>query len=100
DADRAWIKPEIDLYCLVTEACREEFAKNGAPRDRTAVWGATLTQEFGIRRDRDTDVINVCAWLDLDATKPLLIVAGGGEGLGAIETTARRLLGLNAIEPP
>ncbi|MDT5271303.1 MAG: processive 1,2-diacylglycerol beta-glucosyltransferase [Acidobacteriota bacterium] len=99
DADHAWVQPEVDLYCFVTEECGDELAANGAQRERIRVWGAPLTNGFDAPRDREREREEVCRWLALDARKPLVLVAGGGEGMGRIEETTARLLRINEPAP-
>jgi processive 1,2-diacylglycerol beta-glucosyltransferase len=99
DADRAWVQPEVDLYCCMTERLGEELVSHGARRGRVVAWGAPLKKEFGALRGREVEREEVCEWLDLDARRPLVIVAGGSEGLGRIEETAARLLALKSPSP-
>ena len=99
DADHAWVQPEVDLYCFVTEECGDELAANGAQRERIRVWGAPLTNGFDAPRDRERERGEVCRRLALDARKPLVLVAGGGEGMGRIEETTARLLRINEPAP-
>ena len=95
DADRAWVQPEVDLYCFVTEECGAELVHHGAPRERVALWGAPLTNGFDVPREREQERAAVCRWLALDPQQPLVLVAGGGEGMGRIEETTARLLQLH-----
>ena len=99
DADRAWVQPEVDLYCCMTERLGEELVSHGARRERVVAWGAPLKKEFGALRGREVEREEVCEWLDLDAQRPLVIVAGGSEGLGRIEETTARLLALKNPSP-
>jgi processive 1,2-diacylglycerol beta-glucosyltransferase len=99
DADRAWIQPEVDLYCFVTEQLGEELVAQGAERERIAIWGAPLPDGFNTTCDHEQARTEVCDWLKLDPLKPLLLIAGGGEGLGRIEETTARFLSLDAQSP-
>lgn len=99
DADRAWVQPEVDLYCFVTEQCGEELVSQGAPRERIRIWGAPLTNGFDIPREHERERAEVCRWLALDSQRPLVIVAGGGEGMGRIEEITARLLRLAEPAP-
>jgi processive 1,2-diacylglycerol beta-glucosyltransferase len=94
DADRAWVQPEVDLYCFVDEQLGEELIADGAPRERVRIWGASLSAGFDVLRQRWKEREDVCRWLGLDPRLPLLLVAGGGEGMGRIEETTVRLLQL------
>jgi processive 1,2-diacylglycerol beta-glucosyltransferase len=99
DADRAWIQPEVDLYCFVSEQCGDELVRHGAARERVAIWGAPLPNGFDVPRKREDERAEVCRWLELDQQKPLLLVAGGGEGMGRIEEVTGRLLRLKQHAP-
>jgi processive 1,2-diacylglycerol beta-glucosyltransferase len=99
DADRAWVQPEVDLYCFVSEQVCRELVAHGAERRRVVSWGVPLRGGFGSLRGRDAERAAVCEWLGLDARLPLVIVAGGGEGMGRIEETAARLLALDDPAP-
>jgi processive 1,2-diacylglycerol beta-glucosyltransferase len=99
DADRAWVQREVDLYCFVTEECGDELVANGALRERIRIWGPSLANGFGTPRDREREREDVCRWLRLDARKPLVLVAGGGEGMGRIEETTARLLRIDEPAP-
>ena len=99
DADRAWIQPEVDLYCLVTDECAGKFVKNGAPAERVAVWGAPIAAEYDIWRDRNEERGRVCRELGLDPSLPLVLVSGGSEGLGKIEETVSCLLEIESGSP-
>ena len=99
DADRAWVQPEVDLYCFVTEQCDDELVRHGAARERVAIWGPSLTNGFDVPREREVERAEVCHWLELDQQKPLVLVAGGGEGMGRIEEVTGRLLRLKQHAP-
>ncbi len=95
DADRAWVQPEVDLYCFVAENLGEELIANGAPRERVVTWGAPLPAGYDAPRERETERREVCNWLRLDPQRPLVLVAGGGEGIGRMEEIAGRLLSVD-----
>jgi processive 1,2-diacylglycerol beta-glucosyltransferase len=99
DADRAWVQPEVDLYCFVTEQCGDELVRQGAARARVVTWGPSLTNGFDVPREREAERADVCRWLELDRQKPLVLVAGGGEGMGRIEEVTERLLRLKQHAP-
>jgi processive 1,2-diacylglycerol beta-glucosyltransferase len=95
DADRAWVQPEVDLYCFVANEFGEELIAHGAPRERVAIWGAPLPVGYDVSRRREEVRAEVCRRLNLDPNLPLVLIAGGGEGMGQIEETTRRLLQLH-----
>jgi processive 1,2-diacylglycerol beta-glucosyltransferase len=94
DADRAWVQPEVDLYCFVMDPLGEELVSHGAPRERVAIWGAPLPEGFELPLQREHQRAEVCDWLSLNPNLPLVLIAGGGEGMGLIEETTKRLLHL------
>ena len=93
DADRSWVRPEVDLYCFVTEQSGRELLMHGAPPEHTKLWGPVLADGFRQVRNRAFDRRVVCRWLSLDLGRPIVLVAGGSEGLGDIEEITARLLG-------
>jgi processive 1,2-diacylglycerol beta-glucosyltransferase len=99
DADRAWVQPEVDLYCFVAGELGEELIAHGAPRERVSIWGAPLSAGYEITRQREKEREEVCRWLALDARLPLVLIAGGGEGMGQIEETTACLLALKEPAP-
>jgi processive 1,2-diacylglycerol beta-glucosyltransferase len=92
DSDRAWVRPEVDLYCCTSERGIAELVAHGADASKVVAWGPPLRKEFGNLRGRETERAAACAWLALDPRLPLVIVAGGSEGLGRVEEAAARLL--------
>ena len=87
DADRAWVHPEVDLYCLATFLIEKDFLRLGADAKKIKIWGAPLRFEFKHLSDSErwTEREKVCQWLELNPDKPIILVAGGGEGLGKVE---------------
>ena len=94
EADRAWIQPEVDLYCLVTDKVCEGFVQNGARDDETFAWGVPMLPEFAVPSEfeRAAERQKICEWLDLESNARLILIAGGGEGLGKIEEITKNLL--------
>ncbi len=99
DADRAWVQPEVDLYICVTDECGDYFIKNGASPERVEIWGPTLSAGFSGLRNRESERITICDKFGLDPKKPLILLAGGSEGIGSIEETARKLLDMTHPSP-
>jgi len=95
DADRAWVQPEVDLYCFVTNELGQELVQYGAAGSRIANWGVPLSPGYDVPREREKERAEVCGWLLLDPNLPIVLIAGGGEGVGKIEEVAARLLSLD-----
>lgn len=98
DADRAWIQPEVDLYCLATDLIENDFLKYGAAADKIRIWGVPLAKEFKDLTDAERRKVRekVCGEFGFEANNPLVLISGGGEGLGAIEAVVKSLLDLPA----
>lgn len=94
DADRAWVQSEVNLFCVATEQVRDELMAHGAPRERIRVWGVPLEPGFGAYSRREEERVEVCRRLRLAPQLPLILAAGGSEGLGRIEEVAHELLRL------
>lgn len=97
DSDRAWVQPEVDLYCAPTEAACAELIAHGAPPEKVMSWGVPMDERYAELQDAAEAAFarrEVCQWLALDARRPVALVAGGSEGMGRIEEAAQRLLAL------
>lgn len=94
DADRAWIQPETDLYCLANDNLLETFENYGARSDQLAAWGVPMRSDFfePDASERKAARHDVSRLLEFDGKKPLVVVAGGSEGMGKIEQIVSRLL--------
>lgn len=96
DADRAWVQPEVDFYSAMTETTRSELIAHGAKPERVEVCGAPLEARYAALSEkpfvREKARRDVCAWLELDERSPIVLVAGGSEGMGRIEELTARLL--------
>ncbi|HKC63488.1 MAG TPA: glycosyltransferase, partial [Pyrinomonadaceae bacterium] len=94
DAERAWVRSEVNLYCASTERVRDELVAHGALPERIRVWGVPVEPEFRLHSRREEERAEVCRWLRLAPQLPLILVAGGSCGLGRIEEIVGRLLKL------
>lgn len=99
DADRAWVQPEVDLYCAAAKSAREELIAHGARPEHVMDWGVPLIPEFTQVRSRERTRKAVCDWLELESAQSVLLIAGGSEGLGRIEAVTARLLRLERFKP-
>jgi processive 1,2-diacylglycerol beta-glucosyltransferase len=96
DADRAWIQPEVDLYCLATFLIKKDFLKLGADAEKIKIWGVPLNSEFRRLNDaeRRSEREKAGGRLKLNPDKTTVLVSGGGEGLGKIEAIVKSLFQL------
>ncbi len=94
DADRAWLQAETDFYCLANEAIKEDFIKLGAKPENIAAWGVPMQSEFAFpdENERKVERRKVNELLDIETESPLVLIAGGGEGMGKIEEIAASLV--------
>jgi processive 1,2-diacylglycerol beta-glucosyltransferase len=92
DADRAWIQPEIDVYCTATAQVRDDLSAHGAVGNQLRVLGVPLAREFRRVTSRVQERADVCRRFNLDPVDPIVLVSGGSEGLGGIDGVVARLL--------
>jgi processive 1,2-diacylglycerol beta-glucosyltransferase len=90
DADRAWVRPEVTEYAVSSEAVAAAFVAHGANPSRIRVTGVPLHAEFGNQPSGTRG--RLLRSLDLDPGSPVVLVAGGSEGLGAPDRVAESLL--------
>ena len=97
DADRAWIQPEVNLFCLANEAIAENFVALGANPEKTVALGVPMQPEFTVPDESEKKAARraVAEWLGLETNKPLIVIAGGSEGMGKIEEITKNLLASN-----
>jgi len=94
DADRAWVQPEVDLYCFIADEFGEQLIANGAVCERVAIWGPPLSSGFEVPRTRAHERAEICRRFSFDPELPIVLIAGGGEGIGKIEEITSDLLRL------
>jgi processive 1,2-diacylglycerol beta-glucosyltransferase len=92
DADRAWIQPEVALYSVADASVRDRFVAAGADPSRVRAWGVPVHAAFVTAFTRAAAKRAVCAAHRLDPARPLVLVAGGSEGLGDPVASARAVL--------
>ena len=93
DADRAWVQPEVDLYCLATPEIKKDFWRHGAAAEKIKIWGAPLSAKFRRLSDgeRRIEREKIYGQFNFNPNDPLILVSGGGEGLGKIEAVVKSL---------
>lgn len=92
DADRAWIQPETDFYSVTSDAVKTDFENLGAEKSQIHSLGAPLREAFLVETDRQNTRREIFTELNLPENLPLVLIAGGGEGLGKIREIADGLL--------
>jgi 1,2-diacylglycerol 3-beta-galactosyltransferase len=76
-----WCAPGAERYIVPTELARTGAINHGMPADRVSVTGLPVHPLF-------VDPIpareQICQKLGMDCRKPIILLAGGGEGLGRV----------------
>jgi processive 1,2-diacylglycerol beta-glucosyltransferase len=90
DADRAWVQPEVDLFCLASETVREDFERNGARYRQIAAFGVPMQQGFGATNEIERRKLR--RELNLKIDSQVILIAGGGEGIGRLAEITKKLL--------
>ncbi len=76
-----WCAPGAERYVVPTEQARDGAIKHGMPADRICVTGLPVHPRF---LDPQPTHKKICQKLDVDCDKPIVLLAGGGEGLGRV----------------
>jgi processive 1,2-diacylglycerol beta-glucosyltransferase len=98
DADRAWVRAEVDAYSVPTADVAAELSALGAPGRLVHEWGVPLAGEFDALPPREVVRAGVCSRLHLSSALPIVLVGGGSEGLGRPDAIAERLLDLPEVQ--
>jgi 1,2-diacylglycerol 3-beta-galactosyltransferase len=80
----SWIAPKIDGCIVPTEAARSICRQHGMPDSKIEVLGMPIDPEFGRTRDREAQ----CRKLGFNPDMPIVLMAGGGEGVGPLRQLA------------
>ncbi len=76
-----WCAPGAECYIVPTEQARAGAIAHGMPADRVRVTGLPVHPRF---RDPQPPREEICQELGVDDRKPVILLAGGGEGLGRV----------------
>jgi 1,2-diacylglycerol 3-beta-galactosyltransferase len=83
-----WICPNVD-YCMVpTDAAKERALRYGMPPERVEVVGQPVSLQFASSLGDKWDLRRR---LQLDQSRPCVLIVGGGDGVGPIYEIARAL---------
>ncbi len=91
-AHTQWIYPEVDWYCVPADEIKHELVARGVPRERIAVTGIPVLQEFA------TPVARAAARRALGlshAVPVVLVMAGSHGGLGELAEVCRALMDIS-----
>jgi 1,2-diacylglycerol 3-beta-galactosyltransferase len=76
-----WCAPGAERYIVPTELARTGAINHGLPADRISVTGLPVHPRF---LDPIPPREQICQKLGMDCRKPIILLAGGGEGLGRV----------------
>jgi processive 1,2-diacylglycerol beta-glucosyltransferase len=82
-----WAFPHVDRYFVASHSVAGELAGHGVPIERIEVTGIPIDPRFAEPIGRDV----ARARFGLDATRPMVLVMGGGRGVGPLVELAERL---------
>lgn len=83
-----WINEGVDYYVVPSEDTKERFIKKGVPADKIKPFGIPIRYKFAEQLDKKA----VREKLGLDPNVPAVLVMGGGQGLGPMKETVKRLI--------
>lgn len=90
DAHAAWLCPNYSCYFVSSYVTRRYLRHCGIDPECIEVSGIPIDPVFAQRKDRQA----LLSSYGLDASRPLILVSGGGFGMGPVEEIAESLLGL------
>jgi 1,2-diacylglycerol 3-beta-galactosyltransferase len=76
-----WCAPGAERYIVPTELARTGAINHGMPADRVSVTGLPVHPRF---LDPILPREQLCQKLGMDCRKPIILLAGGGDGLGRV----------------
>jgi processive 1,2-diacylglycerol beta-glucosyltransferase len=77
-----WIFDNVDYYIVPSEMSRNHFIKNGVNDAKIRAFGIPISPRFSI----DHDKVEICRKLGLDNLKKTVLIMGGSQGLGPVES--------------
>jgi UDP-N-acetylglucosamine:LPS N-acetylglucosamine transferase len=82
----------VDLYACVNARCAAKLIKQGAPADRVEIIGAIVGAGFQSSLTSSRERASLLQGLNFDPDKPLILVAGGSEGIGPLDQIISMLM--------
>ncbi len=78
----SWFDAGIDHYIVPTNAVRENAIRHGVAPEKIQVIGLPVSPRFSTAQSIDKSILR--AELGWSATKPVALLMGGGDGMGAV----------------
>lgn len=91
DLHALWVVPRLAGYFAASDEVAARMRARGLPPDRIHVSGIPIMPAFAQVPDRRT----CAAMAGLDASRPIVLLMGGGAGVGALDEAAEGLLRLD-----
>ena len=82
-----WIFSDVDYYVTPSDASKENFVRNGVAESRIKAFGIPIDPRFTRNHDRG----EVCKRSGLDSELPTVLIMGGSQGLGPVESIVNTL---------
>ena len=86
-----WIHEGVDYYVVPSEEIRDRFIAKGVEADRIKVYGIPIRLKFAAQLDKGP----LYEKLSLTPDRPTVLIMGGGQGLGPIQSVVEQLDRLN-----
>ena len=83
-----WLFDEVDYYVVPDKTTAEAMSKKGVPAAKIKILGIPVSPKFKIHCERRKTL----KAMGLSDRCPTILIMGGSQGLGAIETAVRSLL--------
>jgi 1,2-diacylglycerol 3-beta-galactosyltransferase len=81
-----WVCPDVDVCMVPTEAARQQAVEYGMAPERVDVVGQPVSLKFAASIGAKADLRRR---LNIDPTRPAVLVVGGGDGIGPLYEIAR-----------
>lgn len=91
DLHALWVVPRLAGYFAASDEVAARMRARGLPPEHVHVSGIPIMPAFAQVPDRQT----CAAMAGLDASRPIVLLMGGGAGVGALDEAAERLLQLD-----
>jgi len=83
-----WLFDEVNFYVVPSEETARVLERKGVSADKIKVLGIPVDPKFGVTHD----ATKIRKKMELSKEKPTILIMGGSQGLGAVETIVRSLL--------
>ena len=90
-AHRFWLEPEQSGYFVAGEETAFTMQKRGLEKERFIISGIPIMPEFSRSLEKGASA----AAFGLDASRPVVVLMGGGEGVGLMKDIAAELINLD-----